>query len=188
MAQDENNQRPLSRPKLHQIMKFPGRPRRFAAPEELWEQFVEYCNWVDENPWQKKTAANRMSENGDGKKSNSVGQNVAVFQRPYKLYEFCAFASIPKWADFKTSYLPVEGFSEVIHAIENVVISQQLDGAMLHQFDSNLVARLNGIADKQVTEVSGPNGSALPLPKLTEQDFEKLKELNETIGGTDSAT
>ena len=188
MAQEENKNQIGSRPKLHKIMKCPGRPRRFKAPEELWESFCDYCDWVDDNPWQKKSAANRLLENAKGEKSNSIGQNVAVFQRAYKLYEFCAFAGIPKWADFKTSYLPVDGFSEVICAIENVVVSQQLDGALLHQFDSNLVARINGIADKQISEVSGPNGGALPLPKLTDKDFERLREINESIGGTNSPT
>jgi hypothetical protein len=190
MSQEENKKQsqPLSsRPKLHHMMGTPGRPRRFKESDELWKSFCDYCDWVDENPWQKKSAANRLSENAKGEKSNSVGQNVAVMQRAYKLYEFCAFAGIPKWADFKASYLPIDGFSEVISAIENVVISQQLDGALLHQFDSNLVARLNGIADKQISEVSGPNGGTLPIPKLTDKDFERLKEINETIGGTDTS-
>jgi hypothetical protein len=165
--------------KIWQVAHNPcGRPRKFKSPDALWKRFLEYCKWVDDNPWQNKAASNGIIDDGDGKR-NSINQNVKVMQRPYTLYGFCAFAGVPKWADFKSSYIDKDGFSEVISSIENVILTQQIDGAMLRQYDSNLVARLNGIADKQINEVTGKDGSDFfKLPKLTKEDLEELAKLN----------
>lgn len=169
---DENSQ--IRNAPIWKVMRNPcnGRPPRFQKPEELWNEFTAYCQWIDDNPWQNKQASNSMNENDFGK-NNSMRQGVNVKQRAYTLYGFCAYAGTYKWADFKRSYIKKKGFSEVISAIETCVLSQQVDGALLHQFDSNLVARINGLADRQVTEIQD-----LELPKLTESDIEELKRIN----------
>ena len=70
------------------------------------------------------------------------------------------------------------GFKEVIGQIENVVMSQQLDGALLHQFNGNIVARLNGLVDRHAQEITGKDGSEFKFPKLSIDDIEELKTLN----------
>lgn len=176
--------------KIWQIAHNPcGRPRHFKKPIELWKKALEYFQWVDDNPWQIKSASNSLSsmsnEDEEGDKRNAIRQDVRVMQRAYTLYGFCAFAGIYKWGDFKRNYSTEEskntGFLEVIYAIEHIVKSQQVDGALLHQFDSNLVARLNGIADVSKTEVTGADGTPLILPKLSDDDLEKIKALNERL-------
>lgn len=150
-----------------------GRPPHFKKPEELWAKFQSYCKWVDEHPWTVKQGMSSVTENDFGNiKSNRQG--VAVKQRAYTLYGFCAYAGVYKWGDLKRSYIKKKGFPEVLDAIETVVISQQLDGALLHQFDSNLVARINGMADKQITEITDTSS----LPKLSSSDIDELKRLN----------
>lgn len=157
-----------------------GRPRKVKSPRWLWNKFLEYCKWVDDNPWQDKNASNSISETGDSK-SNSMHQNVKVTQRAYTLYGFCSYSGIYKWGDFKSNYAGIEGFLEVINAIESIVVSQQLDGALLRKFDSNLVARLNGIADKTINEVTGKDGRDFALPKLSDDDLKKIMEINESL-------
>ena len=169
--------------KLWQIVKSPvgGRPRSFNSPKALWNKAIEYFKWVDENPWQRKTASQANKTSGISS-SNHLNQNVQIFQRAYTLYGFCAFAGICKWADFKRNYIERDGFLEVINMIENIVTAQQVDGAMLRQFDSNLVARLNGIADTIKNEITGKDGEPFKLPKLSDEDFEELRRLNENNG------
>lgn len=173
-----------------------GRPRLYKSPKKLWDKALEYFRWVDNNPWQLKSATNSLtsdsgkkkkSEEADENKKNAVRQDVRVLSRAYTLYGFCAFAGIYKWGDFKRNYTIDKeknaGFLEVINAIELVITSQQIDGAMLHQFDSNLVARLNNISDTTKTELTGKDGEpiAMTLPKLTNEDIDKIRKLNDRL-------
>ena len=157
-----------------------GRPPRFKKPDELWDKFVEYCDWVDNNPWQLKSGSSAIDDRGKEEKSNFLRQEVRPVQRAYTLYGFCAFAGIHyKWADFRKNYADKLGFKQVIDQIENVVCAQQVDGAMINQFNSGLVARLNGIADKTIQEIVGKDGEDFKWPKLTMEDIEALKAINE---------
>ena len=162
-----------------------GRPRLFTNPVTLWRKFISYCKWVDENPWEDKNASNSLTSTGVDN-TNSMRQNVKVYQRAYTIYGFAAYSGIYKWSSFKQKYykvddsgVTVDGFSAVIDAIETSIRSQQVDGAIIRQFDSNLVARLNGLADKKITEVTGKDGNDLfKLPKLSSKDFEELQRIN----------
>ena len=171
--------------KIWQIMPSPinkgGRPRVINSPEKLWEKFIEYCKWVDSTPWQDKSGSNskntRRALAGDSD-NNSLSQVVRLCQRPYVLYEFCSFAGIYKWGDFRRNYSDKKGYLEVLDAIENTIKAQQLTGAILKRYDGNIVARLNGIADTIKNEITGKDGESLNLPKLSEEDFEKAKLIN----------
>lgn len=130
------------------------------------------------DPWQQKTGSNSIA-GGSGKSTNSMRQEVRVFRRAYTLVGFCAFCGIvQKWADFKRGNLKRPGFEQVITQIENVVMAQQIDGAMLHQFDSSIVARLNGLADKHIQEVTGKDGEDFKFPKLSLDDIKELQKIN----------
>lgn len=161
-------------------LRRPGKPAKFPKADDLWDKFLEYCEWIDNNPWQIRTASNSLneSEREKGKKSNGMRQDVRVLQRPFTLQGFATFAGISRWNDFKKNNQHKKYFNEVISAIENVVLTQQLDGALLRQFDGALVARLNNIADRQVTEITGKDGEEFKFPKLTISDIEQLKSLN----------
>lgn len=151
-----------------------GRPRTIESPEVLWNKFVDYVDEIDSNPWQVRDASNSMSDGSS--KANNMRQNVQVRQRAYTLHGFCAFCGIfSKWADWKRNNIDRDGFKEVIFAIENVICAQQLDGALINQFDSSLVARLNNIADSYSAEVTG---DVFQFPKLSKDDINELKALN----------
>lgn len=173
--------------KLWKVVPNPtGRPRLYKSPAKLWEKALEYFQWVDDNPWQVKAGTSSMTsrkakkDDEDDQKDNAMRQTVQVFQKPYTLYGFCSFAGIYKWGDFKKNYEVQPGFLEVICAIEDTIKCQQVTGAMLHQFDGNLTARLNNIADTTKAEVTGKDGEplAVSLPKLSDEDLEKIKSLN----------
>ena len=51
---------------VHNMPAPTGRPPRFKTPKELWDKFVEYCDWIDGNPWQEKTASNVLDTTGAG--------------------------------------------------------------------------------------------------------------------------
>ncbi len=130
-----------------------GRPPRFGTPEELLQEMMDYLNYMDTHGWEKKGASQGLTDDGD-RKRNTIRQDVKAMKRPYTLYGFCAYAVIPKWADFKAAYLSKPGFSEVILWFEEVVLTQQVEGAIIREFESNIISRLNGLADKQINEIA----------------------------------
>ena len=170
---------PKAKSFVHRIPRPKGRPPKFDTPEELWDKFVEYCDDVENNPWQQKVGSNSIAGAG-GKSSNSMRQEVRVLPRAYTLYGFMAFCGITqKWADFRRGNTKrSKGFEATIALIENVVCSQQLDGALIHHFDSSIVARLNGLADKHIQEVTGKDGEDFKFPKLSMDDIKELQKIN----------
>lgn len=163
--------------KIWQVAAKPvgGRPRKFETWQELYDGAIAYFKYVDEHPWQVKGATQTLHDN-DGSKTTGVAQNVRALTRPYTIYGLLAFLGCTyKWGDLRRNYQDREGFFEVFEWIENIVRSQQLDGAMIRQFDGNIVARLQGLAETQVNKVSvSPEG----VPSLTEEDIEKLRDIN----------
>lgn len=166
--------------KIWQVMPHPGRKPKYATSDDLWAKFIDYCQWVDANPWLKR-AAGRRQVRSNAQQGESTVQDMKEFQRPYTLAGFCAYAGLSNWTMYKKRHEDDEGYLQVIAAIENVVLSQQLEGAFLHQFDSNLVARINGISDKMVQQITSSDGEPLKLPKLTDDDFETLRQLNDKL-------
>lgn len=173
-TEDKQNNADL---KIWQVAARPlgGRPRKFKSAEELLDGALAYFKFVDEHPWQVKGATQTLHDN-DGSKTTGVAQNVRALTRPYTLYGLLAYLGCTyKWADLRKNYQDREGFFEVFEWIENVIRSQQLDGAMIRQFDGNIVARLQGLAETQVNKVSvTPDG----VPPLTEEDIDKIREIN----------
>lgn len=175
--------------KFYNIVPNPcgGRPRKFDTPEELWNKALEYFEWEDSHPWELKSAANSMVQNDEesysGKRRNSVSQNVRVLQVPYTVYHLQAFLGISRWADFKRNYAERDGFLEVINAIDSIITGQQVKGAMVRQFDSNLVARLNGIAEVTKSEITGKDGESFfaGFPKLSKEDLDNIAAINDEL-------
>lgn len=185
--------KPKDQTKFYNMIPNPcgGRPRKFDTPQQLWNRALEYFKWEDSHPWELKAATNSMTQSDGGmstaaergRRNNSVSQNVRVIQVPYTVYHLQAFLGISKWADFKRNYAEREGFLEVINAIDSIITGQQVKGAMIHQFDSNLVARLNGIAEVTKTEITGKDGESLfhGLPKLSKEDLEQIAAINDGL-------
>lgn len=131
-----------------------GRPPKYKTGALLWQRFLEYVKWADENPIE---VYNRVSGKGDAKEQKSKEVKHGKVQRPYTLYGFIAFAGIANWSDYKQSQNAQRGdFPMVIRAIENSIKAQQIDGAMVGLFNSNLTARLNGIADTAEIKATQP--------------------------------
>ena len=132
-----------------------GRPPKFKTPEELEAKAEEYFRWCDDNPiriYKRKDAgANQTAKSGSGVKSQ---EGEAFANRPYTLDGLGLYVGVV-WKDFKT-YHQDDEFSEVIRTLEARVRDQQVSGAMVGVYNSNLTARLNGIADTQNVNANIP--------------------------------
>ncbi len=117
-----------------------GRDKLFATPDLLWEAACEYFAYCDRTPW--KAIKNKT-------KGEIKEKEESPTQRPYSLTGLMAYLDVSKsfWNDFKKG--SHEDFSVVITRIENVIRTQQLEGAIVGAFNANIVSRINGLADKQ---------------------------------------
>lgn len=120
-----------------------GRDKLFATPELMWEAACEYFEWCDSNPW--------MSEKLKTKESGTETE-VAPTQRPYTLSGLCLYLDCSQgyFRTFKTDKEKcTKEFLAVITRIEEVIETQQYEGAAVGAYNANIVARKLGLADKQ---------------------------------------
>lgn len=122
-----------------------GREAIFTEPQVLWESAVEYFQWCDENPFQEQDYRN--------------GQYVYIDKlRPYTMEGLCLFLHVNTvyFRTFKKSLtMEQKEFHTVIDQIEETIRNQQISGAQAGFLNQNIVARLNGLVDKQENKVTG---------------------------------
>lgn len=128
----------------------------YSKASQLWDDALAYFEWCDDNPVDAPVNIIRYKKEKHGgtkeMKKQDQQENVS---RPYTLFGLCAFTGITSWARFKAKYRDLEGFEDVILTIENVIASQQIDGALTGVFKENLTARMNGLAERQVADING---------------------------------
>lgn len=131
-----------------------GRPRAFKSPAHFWETAVKYFKLTDGAPWLKK----------DYKGKDAVEVDIPT-QSPYLwsgFDDFCLQSSICASAkDYRTAMRNPEyldgryaDFTEVVRAVNDIMTGQKLSGAIVGAFNSNIVARLEGLAEKTESEVT----------------------------------
>lgn len=161
------------------ISKIPnpcGRPPKFKSAKKLWSKFTEYIDWADANPVQ---TFNKLAASGDKQQPKNKTMAQMQVQRPYTLIGFITFAGIGNWCEFKQGKAhQTEDFSIVIRAIENTIQSQQIDGALVGVYNSNLTARLNGIADVTKNEVN----TKVSVQQMSNEEIEaEIKRISESM-------
>jgi len=159
-----------------------GRPPRFKKPEELWEVALRYFEECDNNPIAvgKKTSSSSKNSEKNGAE-RKVGKMDEVCPRPYTLYGLCAFACIPKWHTFKDNYKNKKGFPEMCERIENIISSQQVEGAMVGLYNSNLTARLNNIAEHNDVTTNGKDIKSEMSDDELQAKLEEIRRKTEHI-------
>ncbi len=132
----------MGAPKGNQFWKLRskhGRDKLFASPELLLESAFEYFEWCDENPWiALKTSS---SEKG-------IFTEEKPTQRPYsKMGWYVYIGCSDSWLkEFKKT--ATEDFLLVIKEIENIIDTNQWEGASVGAFNANIIARTLGLKER----------------------------------------
>ena len=137
-----------------------GRDKLFKTPELLLEAAQQYFQWCDDNPWiSRKSGTNPKGATSEEKPT----------QRPYTLSGLMVYvgANTDYWRQFKLQ--KHEDFSTVIKEIENIIETQQFEGAITGVFNANIIARKLGLVDKK------------EVKEVKESRAEIEKEINELI-------
>ena len=128
-----------------------GRPKAIPTPERLWELACDYFEDVDNNPIQKEELIKGGMFAGD--------KGTVNLQRPYTWDGFSSWlyinGVINKLDDYRLNTGDAySNFQGIIRAIGEVMRSQKFEGASAGIFNSNIIARELGLAEKSESTVS----------------------------------
>ena len=142
---------------MNTLNKKVGRPRAYT-PEALDAKFEEYVEWAKANP----VYINKVS----------AGEIIPVpTQRPLTLVGFCQFAKISK--DTFRRY--EDEFCGLLTCVRVAIEADQLEGAMVGQYNPNIVARVLHLADRQDVTTNGKAITASTQPISVVLDTEAAK-------------
>ena len=151
----------MAAPKGNQFWKLRsshGRDYLFKNPDDLWLAATEYFNWCDAHPWFKV----EVLKGGD-----RAGEKVKVPNaRPYTLSGLCVYldASENYWHSFKKNVDLSKDFLLIVSRVEEIINTQQFEGASVGAFNANIIARKQGLAEK--SEHTGKDGAPLSAPSM----------------------
>jgi hypothetical protein len=138
-----------------------GRPRNFNDPDQIWKLFEEYKIYCSENPRFTFTA--------------SLGKIVKVPHfKPLTIegFEtFCYSKSLTISHYFENREGRYSEFCDIVTRIKREIRGDQLEGAFVGQYSSNIVARINGISEK--TENINRNIEVPLFPDVQEDNSNK---------------
>lgn len=143
-----------------------GRPLSIETPDEMWELFVEFRK--------SKKEDNIMVIDFVGKDAHRVEK---PHQRPLTMEGFSAWLfeqGVCKdvWQYFSNLNGAYEQFLGITARIREIIRTDQIEGGMVGIYNSNLTARINGLAEKSESKVEA---------KVEQIDYSQLSEstLNE---------
>ena len=144
-----------------------GRDKLFESPELLLESAFEYFEWCDENPWIKTKTV--QTDKG------FTNEEIPT-QRPYsKMGWYVYIGCSETWlVNFKKT--ASNDFLRVINEIENIIGTNQWEGASVGTFNANIISRTLGL--KESTDIttdgdkitSNPSITVTIVPPITEDD------------------
>lgn len=155
-----------------------GRDKIFGGDgSTLWAEACKYFDWCDRHPWYRAELVKYMG---------SADEAEVPLGRPYTMdgltvylgvsgsYFRMAKGNLREKIEAKRATPDEAVLLEVIERIEQVVRTQQIEGAAVGVFNTNLVARINGIADN----VNNTNTGDAVL-RVTVRDQETADALDE---------
>lgn len=143
-----------SKPKptpLWQLMRYPGRPRVFETPEELWEACLGYFQWIDQNPlYEAKLVGPRGIMKKVPKMRATTRESLCIFLG----------ISTTTWEQYKDpERFPDRRFATIVQQIGQMMRDQKFTGASADLLNSAFIARDLGMRDAR--ELTGPGGKDL---------------------------
>lgn len=121
-----------------------GRNPIFETPEQLWDACYQYFEWIETNP---EMIPEPVKHQGSAillpvpQRRNMSEGGLATF----------IGVGISTWKEYKSK----PDFSAVITEVVNIIHTHKMDGALTGEFNSNIVARELGLADRQENNHSG---------------------------------
>ena len=106
-----------------------GKPPKFL-PEDLWDEFVKYCKWLNDNPLKEDVLFSYQGK---------VIHEGAKKMRAPTLKGFFVFTDISHttWDNYKLK----QDYLAITTRIEDIMYAMKFEGAAAGLLNSNLIAR-----------------------------------------------
>ena len=134
-----------------------GRDYKYQ-PEELWNEFVQYSEWVESNPLHEQKVFSFQGE---------ITTHEMPKMRAMTLTGFCLFADIS--IDTLHNYRQSKDFIAITTRIEGAIYQQKFEGASADLLNANIISRELGLADKR--DLSSTDGTMSPTSPKTLADW-----------------
>lgn len=168
----------MSTRKAPTVRQITGRNKIFADADELLRRAYEYFDYVDDNPITREEIV----------KYKDDYERVDVrLGRHYSVDGLCVFLGVSARYFYQAERQlsakaePSEEDLDLLDAydhIRTVIRDQQISGAVTRIFDSNIVAKMNGITDRiDVTSGDKPVINVIVRDDKTAQDLSEIDDL-----------
>lgn len=115
-----------------------GRDHKIKTPQELWDNFVEYSEWIEKNPL----------EDIDYKGKDATRVKLPKLRAMTKDH-FALSCGLSGWEIIHEYRERSKDFSEIVTRIEKYIYYQKFAGSAAGLFNPNIIARELGLTDKQ---------------------------------------
>lgn len=178
MEEQDKPKRPVF-PKGNQLWKIRtlvGRAKLFEDGATLWAEACAYFDWCDKNPWMRPELVKYQGE--------AEEYNVPL-GRPYTMGGLSVYLNVSQsyFSSCKAHLREKQekgrateaeiGIIEAIELIEEVVRTNNIEGAVLNVYNSNFIARMHGIAD-----TVNNNGTGEAIIRVTVRDQETADNMD----------
>lgn len=130
--------------------------RIFKAPEELEKAFEEY----KANQIKKAEKWLRIQYVGKDGARKTDAQKLPLTKAGFEVFCEKKYGSVHQYFDNKDNYYP--DFVVICSRIKKEIREDQITGGMLGFYNASITQRLNGLAEKQQTEIK----ASINIPKL----------------------
>lgn len=138
-----------------------GRKTLFESPELMWDAACEYFEWCVKHPLKEKDFRGGMAKRVTLDK-----------MRPFTMEGLCSYldCNTQYFNQFEKALKDREDdlskdFSWIVTRIKETVFNQQFTGAASGFLNPNIIARRNGLADKQEARQVDKEGNDVPVPR-----------------------
>lgn len=139
-----------------------GRNYAIETPEELWENFIEYAVWIQENPLIEI----------DFKGKDAIKVEIPKM-RPFTKDGFALACGLCEWDVINSWKERSKDFFQVITRIEKSIYNQKLEGAAAGFLNPNIIARDLGLKERTETEMNLPKSE---IKIITEGEEPEIRE------------
>jgi hypothetical protein len=153
-----------------------GRNRIFETPQQLTDGINEWLEVMKERVWKKEDFI---------KSGPNAGEKVYLdTATPLTIQSLCLFLGVHSQYlnDFERGLENMKDremaseFSLIITRIKEIISNQKLEGAMVGAYNPMIVARIEGLKDKQDITSDGKGFEAITSIKITREDAKQISQ------------